>query len=129
LLAAANPARSGTVSRSQTITDCSGMMAQLPIFLLRREASTAARRQYVHKRHDQLLLGSLSDMRCPEHIYKPVTAFFTMGNQRGTVSMSQTITLLMSNTQQGRMSLGHRSLNRQDEHWARLRQTRRPCAR
>ena len=35
-----------------------------------------------HESRDQVLLGSLTDVRCPERIYNPTTGFFTMGNQR-----------------------------------------------
>ena len=40
------------------------------------------RRDLVHEGCDQLLLGSLSCVRCPKRIHSPTTAFFTMGNQR-----------------------------------------------
>jgi hypothetical protein len=39
-------------------------------------------RDLVHEGRDQLLLGSFSDVRCPERIHGPVTAFFAVGNQR-----------------------------------------------
>jgi hypothetical protein len=35
-----------------------------------------------HERRDQLLLGSLSDVRCSERVYGPVTGYLTVGNQR-----------------------------------------------
>ena len=49
---------------------------------LRRES-----RDLLHEGRDQLHLGSLSDVGRPERIYGPVTAFFTMGNQRSDTSI------------------------------------------
>ena len=44
---------------------------------LRRES-----RDLFHERRDQVLLGSLSDVRCPERVNDPVTALVQMGDQR-----------------------------------------------
>ena len=35
-----------------------------------------------HESRDQVLLGSLTDVRCPERIHDPVPAFLPVGNQR-----------------------------------------------
>src|SRR5262249_49787577 len=43
---------------------------------LRRE-----RCDLLHEGRDQVLLGSLSDVWCPDCIYNPVTTLFTVGNQ------------------------------------------------
>ena len=39
-------------------------------------------RDLFHEGRNQLLLGSLSDVRCPNRIHDPLSAFLAMGDQR-----------------------------------------------
>jgi hypothetical protein len=49
---------------------------------IERDELRRQRRDLLHEGRDQVLLWALSDVRCADCIYNPVTAFFAVGDQR-----------------------------------------------